>query len=165
MPPCTETGAPANLACDSSDLAPEDKWIAQLDFHSFKADIRDLGKKLKDQQGPEDVRHLKKIVLWSNLCTGVGIASMCLPVWTMFPTILLSLGIYSRWTMIAHHTCHGGYDNCETTGRYNRFRFAVGSLWRRFCDWFDWMLPEAWNVEHNNLHHYRLGEIGDPDLV
>merc|ERR1711957_70822 len=23
----------------------------------------------------------------------------------------------------------------------------------------------AWNVEHNNLHHYRLGESGDPDLV
>ena len=27
------------------------------------------------------------------------------------------------------------------------------------------MLPEAWNVEHNNLHHYRLSESGDPDLV
>jgi hypothetical protein len=27
------------------------------------------------------------------------------------------------------------------------------------------MLPEAWNVEHNNLHHFRLGEEGDPDLV
>jgi len=27
------------------------------------------------------------------------------------------------------------------------------------------MLPEAWNVEHNNLHHYQLGELGDPDLV
>jgi fatty acid desaturase len=27
------------------------------------------------------------------------------------------------------------------------------------------MLPEAWNVEHNNLHHYRLGEVTDPDLV
>ena len=32
-------------------------------------------------------------------------------------------------------------------------------------DWLDWMLPEAWNVEHNNLHHYKLGEQGDPDLV
>ena len=30
---------------------------------------------------------------------------------------------------------------------------------------FDWMLPEAWNHEHNVLHHYRLGEVGDPDLV
>merc|ERR1719509_644931 len=32
-------------------------------------------------------------------------------------------------------------------------------------DWFDWMLPEAWNVEHNNRHHYCLSEIHDPDLV
>jgi len=29
----------------------------------------------------------------------------------------------------------------------------------------DWMLPEAWNVEHNNRHHYFLSEIDDPDLV
>jgi len=41
----------------------------------------------------------------------------------------------------------------------------VGSLWRRGLDWFDWMLPEAWNVEHNQLHHYKLGEEKDPDLV
>ena len=27
------------------------------------------------------------------------------------------------------------------------------------------MLPEAWNLEHNRLHHYHLGEIKDPDLV
>ena len=27
------------------------------------------------------------------------------------------------------------------------------------------MLPEAWSVEHNELHHYRLGEEADPDLV
>merc|ERR1712060_1018615 len=45
------------------------------------------------------------------------------------------------------------------------YGFAVGSVYRRFRDWFDWMLPEAWNVEHNNLHHYRLSESGDPDLV
>merc|ERR1711908_32735 len=40
-----------------------------------------------------------------------------------------------------------------------------GALTNRVRDWFDWMLPEAWNVEHNNLHHFRLGEPGDPDLV
>jgi len=67
--------------------------------------------------------------------------------------------------MIAHHTCHGGYDNCEKSGRFNRFKFAVGSLWRRLRDWMDWMHPEAWNVEHNNMHHYHLSEDNDPDLV
>jgi fatty acid desaturase len=27
------------------------------------------------------------------------------------------------------------------------------------------MQPEAWNIEHNRLHHYRLNEAKDPDLV
>ena len=36
---------------------------------------------------------------------------------------------------------------------------------RRLRDWPDWMLPEAWNLEHNHLHHYHLNETSDPDLV
>ncbi len=39
------------------------------------------------------------------------------------------------------------------------------SVVRRARQWLDWMLPEAWSLEHNALHHYRLGEEGDPDLV
>jgi len=77
---------------------------------------------------------------------------------------LLSLGTMSRWTIIGHHVCHGGFDKCSN-GVYNRFKFGVGSLWRRVVDWLDWMLVEAWNVEHNQLHHYCLGEMDDPDLV
>ena len=61
---------------------------------------------------------------------------------------------------------HGGYDKCHPNkNRWTRFKFAIGSFWRRACDWFDWMMPEAWNVEHNNRHHYNLSEIHDPDLV
>ena len=26
-------------------------------------------------------------------------------------------------------------------------------------------IDQAWNIEHNNLHHFRTGEDGDPDLV
>ncbi|MCB9610734.1 MAG: fatty acid desaturase, partial [Polyangiaceae bacterium] len=37
--------------------------------------------------------------------------------------------------------------------------------WRRWLDWPDVIQPEAWNVEHNHLHHARLGERFDPDLV
>ena len=32
-------------------------------------------------------------------------------------------------------------------------------------DWFDWILPEAWNIEHGRLHHYHLNESDDPDLL
>ena len=31
-------------------------------------------------------------------------------------------------------------------------------------EWFDWWLVEGWNIEHNNLHHYNLGEKTDPDV-
>jgi hypothetical protein len=76
----------------------------------------------------------------------------------------LSMWTYTSWTMIAHHTCHGGYNRVEA-GKYNSRVFALGGVKRRVEDWCDWMLPEAWNVEHNRLHHYHLGESLDPDLV
>jgi len=99
------------------------------------------------------------------MCAAVGIASMGFGV-NLVSIVALSTWTFSRWTMIAHHTCHGGYDKCHPNKeRWHRFKFAIGSFWRRFCDWFDWMMPEAWNVEHNNRHHYNLSEIEDPDLV
>ena len=52
----------------------------------------------------------------------------------------------------------------QITGRFHRRFFALGAQ-RRMIDWLDWMQPEAWDVEHNNLHHYQLGEDSDPDLV
>jgi len=80
--------------------------------------------------------------------------------------VCLSTALFSRWTMIGHHTCHGGYDNTKAAERgFHRKIFAVGSLARRALDWFDWMLPEAWNIEHGRLHHYSLNEDNDPDLV
>ena len=148
-----------------SVLSKEDEWIDKMDLKAFREDIKELGKRLSDEQGPDDVRHLHKMIMWSNMFTFAGVLTMALPAYYILPAFLLSVGTTTRWTMIAHHTCHGGYDNCEKSGRFNRFKFAVGSVWRRFLDWFDWMLPEAWNVEHNNMHHYHLGEDSDPDLV
>ena len=74
----------------------------------------------------------------------------------------MSVGLTSRWTMIGHHVMHGGYS--KEKGRYHRRTFARG-IQNRVNDWLDWMLPEAWDVEHNKLHHYQLNEDGDPDLV
>lgn len=70
----------------------------------------------------------------------------------------------SRWTIISHHVMHGGYDRCGND-RYRRGSFALKSFHRRVFDWFDWIYPEAWNAEHNKLHHYYLNEKADPDLV
>jgi len=155
----------ATLPDAAAPIAPEDEWIAKVDVEAFKADIKALGDRLSDGQGEEDVRHLQKIIRWSNICGAVGVASM----W-MAPNPLtifaLSTWTLSRWTMIGHHVCHGGYNKQDDgTGRFTSHGFAIGSLKARVRDWLDWMLPEAWNVEHNNLHHYRTGEPGDPDLV
>jgi fatty acid desaturase len=146
-------------------LQPGDEWIADFDLKSFTKEIRELGDKLEKQQGPDDVRHLNKIVGWSNMCALVGFLTMGFGI-NPISIFALSTWTFSRWTMIAHHTCHGGYDKCHPNKkRWNRFKFAIGSSWRRICDWFDWMMPEAWNVEHNNRHHYNLSELEDPDLV
>jgi hypothetical protein len=62
--------------------------------------------------------------------------------------------------MVGHHVCHGGYNTAQSeggvvTGRFHRRTFAKG-LARRVTDWMDWMMPEAWDVEHNHLHHYQV---------
>jgi fatty acid desaturase len=73
-----------------------------------------------------------------------------------------------RWTIIAHHVSHGGYTtlvgNKKLPSTYKRGNFGVGFV-RRLIDWLDWMLPEAWDLEHNKLHHYELSEDADPDNV
>lgn len=146
-------------------LKKEDKWIEKFDVAGFTDEIRALGETLDSQQGEEDVRHLRKMVAWSNTCGAVGLLTMGFGI-NVVSILGLSLFTFTRWTMIAHHTCHGGYDRCHPEkNRWNRFKFALGSLWRRMCDWLDWMMPEAWNVEHNNRHHYCLSELDDPDLV
>jgi len=167
--PAIRSVATSPLLADS--LAPEDKWAADLDYKAFRQEVGALGKRLANEQGEADIAHLKKMIAWSNAFAFVGISTM----WMSGPARLLSIFALStwtctRWTMIGHHICHGGYNRQDDpkmggTGRLTSYGFAVGSVFRRCRDWLDWMLPEAWNVEHNNLHHYRLGESGDPDLV
>ena len=145
-------------------LAKEDRWIASLDLPEFARELKELGKELQAMEGKADVEHLHKIVRWSRTCTAFGVLTMAFGV-NPLSIAALALGCMTRWTIVAHHVCHGGFDRLDTGGRYNRFTFGVGSLWRRCVDWLDWMLVEAWNVEHNQLHHYCLGEATDPDLV
>eukprot|EP00292_Cryptomonas_paramecium_P007218 CAMPEP_0113675388 /NCGR_PEP_ID=MMETSP0038_2-20120614/7984_1 /TAXON_ID=2898 /ORGANISM="Cryptomonas paramecium" /LENGTH=438 /DNA_ID=CAMNT_0000592149 /DNA_START=178 /DNA_END=1494 /DNA_ORIENTATION=- /assembly_acc=CAM_ASM_000170 len=145
-------------------VAPEHSWVSKLDLDGFKKEVSDLGKRLEKNQGKEDVDHIKKICLWSNTFAAIGLATMWLPP-NPVTVIALSMWTFMRWTTIAHHTGHGGYNRADETKYFNSRGFAAGSLYKRVTEWFDWMLPEAWNIEHNNLHHYRLSEDADPDLV
>lgn len=116
-------------------------------------------------QGEADVAHLEKIIFWYRLLALAALALMWLPWYYAAPSIFLSIAIFSRWAIIAHHVSHGGFDNCTPPeSRYKRARFAKG-LFRRISDWPEHMLPEAWDLEHNHIHHYFLNEDTDPDLV
>ena len=161
---CRKPTKSATPAGGAPELSKEDAWIGKLDLQAFATEIRALGQKLEKEQGEADVGHLQNLLFWINTMGIAGFLTMGYSV-NVFSVVCLSTFVFCRWTMVAHHTCHGGYDKCHESKRFHRFRFAIGSLWRRYLDWFDWMFPEAWNVEHNNRHHYHLGEDEDPDLV
>ncbi|GAX17054.1 hypothetical protein FisN_5Hh439 [Fistulifera solaris] len=149
----------------SAPLAEHDAWLAKFDYEGFTTEIRALGKRLEAEQGEKDVNHLNKMIFWSNSFATIGFLTAGFSV-NAITIFCISTFIFTRWACIAHHTCHGGYQNCHPNlNRWSRFKFGLGTFWRRYNDFFDWMLPEAWNVEHNNRHHYNLSELTDPDLV
>ena len=85
----------------------DNAWVANLDYEGFAKEVTDLGKQLLDETGEADVDHLQKILRWRDIAAAVGVATM----W-MTPNPLtvaaLSTWTYASWTMVAHHTCHGG---------------------------------------------------------
>ena len=138
-------------------------WIKNLDYDGFASEVTALGKELQSYTGQDDVDHLNKILRWRDISAIIGMLSMWAPL-NPISVIALSTWTYASWTMVAHHTCHGGYNRVDA-GKFNSRGFALGNVVRRVSDWCDWMLPEAWNVEHNRLHHYHTSEQLDPDLV
>jgi fatty acid desaturase len=136
--------------------------LGGMNVAGFCADIERLKADTYRQIGPADFAHLRRIETYGKLATLLGYSTA----W-IFPNPLtafaLSLGQMTRW-LLAHHITHRGYDRVPgIPARYTSRVFARG--WRRFVDWFDWLLPAAWDHEHNFLHHYHTGEDADPDVA
>lgn len=135
---------------------------ASVDTEGFLRDLRALRTEIDASVSEEDHAHLRRIERWGRAATVLGVATC----WLMpnpLSAAALSLGRSTRW-LLMHHVGHRGYDRVpgapvERTSK----GFAKGR--RRFLDWFDWMLPEAWVFEHNVLHHSHTGEEADPDLL
>ena len=53
-----------------------DAWAADLDYTQFRKQVHTLGQSLAGGQGEADLKHLRKMVLWSNICGAVGIATI-----------------------------------------------------------------------------------------
>lgn len=133
-----------------------------VDLQAFTRDVEALKADLDAARGPDDLDHLRKIKRWARVATilGWGLAWFPNPV----APVALAFARSLRWTSIAHHILHRGYDQVPGALPHETSRgFAKG--WRRWLDWPDWLEPEAWCREHNTLHHYRLGEEHDPDVV
>lgn len=133
----------------------------EININALEADLNALRDELKAEVGADDLVHLKKMVRWGHVATVLGYGTAWIAP-NPISALLLSTAIFGRWAVIAHHVIHRGYDKVpDVPERFTSKVFAKG--WRRFVDWSDWIDPEAWRHEHNSLHHYKLGEVHDPD--
>ena len=134
-----------------------------INYKNFAFELKQLRIEAKANIDQSDLKHLQKVEWWGRICTLLGY----LTAW-IFPNplsaYLIAQGNVARWTIVTHHVMHKGYDRVpDVPPRYTSKHFGKG--WRRFLHWFDWMIPEAWDFEHNILHHFHTGESTDPDLV
>ncbi|MEA2111581.1 MAG: fatty acid desaturase [Campylobacterota bacterium] len=123
----------------------------------------------------EDFQHLLKLELWGRVCTASGVILTIvaayfglagLEFWSVaiVAAILLGVGNVARWANVTHPILHGAYDKVPNIPfKYTKAGFARG--FNRYFHWLDWIKPEAWEYEHNIMHHYHLGEVDDPDNV
>jgi len=135
----------------------------QVDQKQLANDI-DAIKKTIGKPTVEDFQHLKRVERWGRLFAILGYSVAWIFPLNILGAFLISLGNISRWANVAHPVLHGAYDKVpDIPKRYTRKGFAKG--WRRIVDWMDWIVPAAWDYEHNKMHHYNLGEDSDPDNI
>jgi fatty acid desaturase len=135
----------------------DSKWVA------FGKEIDAIGEDIRLSTGQADFDQLSRFARWGRLATASGYATS----WIMpnpISALLIGLGNYARWSLVFHQVSHKAFDRVPgIPERYTSKRFASGR--HRFRDWFDWIVPANWAVEHNLLHHYHLGTDNDPDIV
>ena len=158
MPEVKSTPIPID---NGGKLKPTGGWRRTLNLSAWANECRQVEKELRaDRDEAKVMDQLERIMWWTTAWWVLGV--IMAPFNIFLGAIGVSTSIMARWLPISHHVMHGGYS--EQEGKYHRFNFARGFR-NRVLDWLDWILPEAWNYEHNRLHHYKLGEIDDPDLV
>jgi fatty acid desaturase len=136
--------------------------LAGVDLEGFLAELRQLRREIDTTLGERDLAHLRRLELLGSAATALGLATAWIAP-NPISMAALSFGRSTRW-MFMHHVGHRGYDKVPgVPARLTSKGFARG--WRRFLDWPDWMVPEAWVYEHNVLHHSHVGEDRDPDLI
>jgi fatty acid desaturase len=132
-----------------------------IDCDAFFRDLREIRRDVEGVLGEEDVAHVRWVERVGHAATAVGL----LTAWFPNPVSMagLALGRSTSW-LLMHHVGHRGYDKVPNIPERLTAR-GFGAGLRRFLDWPDWMMPDAWKYEHNVLHHTNTGEEKDPDLI
>ena len=151
----------------------------EIDQEELQKDI-DAIKETIGAPNQEDFEHLLMLERWGRNASYVGFAIVLalalssfmgyqLPtagywVFAIIAALFIGVANVSRWANVTHPILHGAYDKVPNVPyRYTKAGYARGA--RRYVDWLDWIKPEAWEYEHNIMHHYHLGEDDDPDNV
>ena len=160
---------------------PDDHVYAKyedIDKDQLQKDIEDI-KETIGAPSTEDYEHLRMLERWSDgakyagffllfvttsLEATQGLHGVLFWILAVTSAVLIGLANVTRWANIVHPILHGAYDKVPNVPvEYTKRGFARGK--RRYIDWLDWIKPEAWEYEHNIMHHYHLGEDDDPDNV
>ncbi|MEA2091017.1 MAG: fatty acid desaturase, partial [Campylobacterota bacterium] len=149
-----------------------------IDQEQLQIDIEEIKNSL-GPVGQEDFQHLLKLERWSKAATfagffmifvvtsleiSIGLGSFGFWILGIIAAVLIGIGNVTRWADITHPVLHGAYDKVPNIPlQYTKRGYARGK--NRYIHWLDWIKPEAWEYEHNIMHHYHLGEDDDPDNV
>ena len=160
---------------------PDDHVYAkyeEIDQAQLQKDIEDI-KKTIGKPTYDDYLHVRKMKNWSRAFTlsgffmmfvvtslelSIGLEGFMFWLLSIVSAVLIGIGNVGHWANVAHPIMHGGYDKIPNIPlEFKKSGYARGK--RRYIDWLDWIKPEAWEYEHNIMHHYHLGEDDDPDNV
>lgn len=150
-----------------------------IDKDKLQKDIEDI-KETIGTPTQEDFKHMLKLQRWGRFSTffgfflifvlsflemsNFGLSSFSFWSIAIVSAFFISVGNVSRWANTAHPILHGAYDKVPNVPyKYTKAGFSRG--FNRYFHWLDWIKPEAWEYEHNIMHHYHLGEVEDPDNV
>lgn len=131
-------------------------------INEFVKEIKKIGMSAQASVSNKDYLHMRYISAFGTTLFWLGLISCFFEHW-IIGGLCLSQHLLVKW-LLMHHIGHGGYNRIKNIPkRFHSSYYAQG--YRRYLDWFDWIRADAWNYEHNYLHHHFTGEDKDPDLL
>lgn len=137
--------------------------LSSEDARRLVAKLKALRARVTAETGPEDLDQIKRFSRIGRAFSALGYAT-CVLGPNPLSMVLIALGRFTRWVVIAHPVLHKAYDDINGSDpAWHSRTFARGR--RRFWDWFDWLDADDWQAQHNISHHRYIGAERDPDRL